>query len=550
MTIVNPIITPLAIGSVELTNITPFTYRDGLTYVEVLQGLRTYITQTLVPEVESIVGDVAAWTEGEMAALVQYVDNAVKSIIGSSVDVQDPVVAALIANELSATRTALDALFVKSDELDDEVAAIVVDDNSATGIALLERFVRRAPEPTGIRASDTAMLQGLIDTAIANGGGEILLAPGTYEVSSLVVGPTNTPPKITGVGVNGTVINGDGNASVITFIGDYPDIRFVAEVISGVTISSEDGTSDVGIEFRDCVGAIASNIVFSGTGVLFHNYTSNHWTEFCEVRDSWFDWETGRAVEYKSSNGTPSFHGSGLRGRNIIETRNSPDEEVAIYIGAGARPYNAPLEVQIFARDSATPLIQNAGDPATFFGQITLEPMNDAQTNGTTIADGQTVFFAGPILAYSGVNVDKGSLRTVREVHRSGNPEIPASGRSVNVTDFGANTQRDVLYIGAQSYNTFMVVAKITNAAGTYDYRQLLMVNINTIGANDGGSVTVLATMRNLDTPGYGAPAWSVPSGASPRIRLNNTLYNANGISVSMEYNNLGDLIETGLRNY
>lgn len=109
MSIITPTLTPLVVSGAPLTNITPFTYRDGLTYVELLQCFRVYITQTLVPEIEKIIGESNAWTEDQIAALTAYVDDAVEAIVNNSIEVQDPLVATLIESEISETHAAIES---------------------------------------------------------------------------------------------------------------------------------------------------------------------------------------------------------------------------------------------------------------------------------------------------------------------------------------------------------------------------------------------------------------------------------------------------------
>lgn len=63
-------------------NITPFTYRDGLTYLEVLEGLRLWLKDTLVPHIDSeMVAIGEAWND-EVIALVSAVETALAEQAG------------------------------------------------------------------------------------------------------------------------------------------------------------------------------------------------------------------------------------------------------------------------------------------------------------------------------------------------------------------------------------------------------------------------------------------------------------------------------------
>src|SRR5699024_1102497 len=109
--------------------ITPFTYYDGATYLEILEALRRWLTDVLVPGVGGVYGDVdervpapvnyvdtaiaenKTWTEQEVNTLTAYVDDAVQQVINDSIEVQDPVVAGIVDNPASLTRSQTDRLY-------------------------------------------------------------------------------------------------------------------------------------------------------------------------------------------------------------------------------------------------------------------------------------------------------------------------------------------------------------------------------------------------------------------------------------------------------
>lgn len=136
-------------------NITPFTYRDGLTYLEVLESLRAYIRDILVPHVDTEVGQLAAAWDAEVSALITtinaaltaqaedvngalsaqtaanaeaidgltdsvnasiadlttFVNTAVASIIEGSIEAVDATTAEAVGNPESLTTAALAALY-------------------------------------------------------------------------------------------------------------------------------------------------------------------------------------------------------------------------------------------------------------------------------------------------------------------------------------------------------------------------------------------------------------------------------------------------------
>lgn len=123
-----------------LTEIQPFTYEDALTYTDVLGSMKKYIKFVLVPYLETVVGelneinagvitaitdkleeqtaDVVAKLEAQDAAndvkiadLETYVNEQIQLIINDSIQVQDPVVAGMVNDDESQTRTALDTKY-------------------------------------------------------------------------------------------------------------------------------------------------------------------------------------------------------------------------------------------------------------------------------------------------------------------------------------------------------------------------------------------------------------------------------------------------------
>lgn len=87
--------------------ITPFTYRDGVTMLKKLELLKRYINKELVPFVNDNYSDLADAFEEQVNILIQQVNAAIDSIINNSIEVQDPVVAALLEDPDSATKIAL-----------------------------------------------------------------------------------------------------------------------------------------------------------------------------------------------------------------------------------------------------------------------------------------------------------------------------------------------------------------------------------------------------------------------------------------------------------
>ena len=76
MAITPRVIVGFPIGANRYSNITPFTYQDGLTYIEKLEQLGRYIRDTLVPHVDSQYERLVEAWEQERLALVEQVNEA------------------------------------------------------------------------------------------------------------------------------------------------------------------------------------------------------------------------------------------------------------------------------------------------------------------------------------------------------------------------------------------------------------------------------------------------------------------------------------------
>lgn len=137
------------------TQITPFTVRDGATYLLVLEGLRDWIRDVLIPSIDTNIGGLETAWETQTNALVDEINatiatvtvqvnqaiaddqaavnqaiadsqaqvnsdiadmqttlnSAIASIINSTIAVTDPVVTNLVTNTASTTRTTLNGLY-------------------------------------------------------------------------------------------------------------------------------------------------------------------------------------------------------------------------------------------------------------------------------------------------------------------------------------------------------------------------------------------------------------------------------------------------------
>lgn len=93
-----------------VSNITPFSFRDGVTYLEKLEDLRKYVTNDLTAWLIDELENENASIQLVINNLIEQFNSIVEEIVNDSVTVQDPVVAALVNNATSQTRTALNTI--------------------------------------------------------------------------------------------------------------------------------------------------------------------------------------------------------------------------------------------------------------------------------------------------------------------------------------------------------------------------------------------------------------------------------------------------------
>jgi hypothetical protein len=92
-------------------NITPFTYRDGMTYLQILQGMRYYINNTLVPAVNNGFDEVSDIFVTEINRLIDEMNAIIDDILNSAAGVNDPIVAGIFDDNDSLTREVTDKLY-------------------------------------------------------------------------------------------------------------------------------------------------------------------------------------------------------------------------------------------------------------------------------------------------------------------------------------------------------------------------------------------------------------------------------------------------------
>lgn len=161
MTLINPITTLLP-GNGFVSNVTPFTYRDGATYLRVLEEMRAYINGTLVGSINENIDGLNTVVSGQIEDIAAILDEALTETEADKTAAEAAKAAAEAARDLaqqyaeeagdaadaamltvwnniaSAFRVALDAAYVNASEFDPYKT--IVDSGRLSSATLDTRF--------------------------------------------------------------------------------------------------------------------------------------------------------------------------------------------------------------------------------------------------------------------------------------------------------------------------------------------------------------------------------------------------------------------------
>lgn len=189
--------------------VTPFTYRDGITMIKKIELLQRYINRELVPFVNDNMEELGDAFETQVNALIEAVNAAIDMVINDSIEVQDPVVAALVANAESATNDAIEELN----------AAIMNNAASATRVITDALYAGKgtaviAATDYGVIADgvtvNTTALQNALNAASTSKAGIVKLPLGTIVTGAITI-PANV--ALVGAGKKLTIIKQSGTPS-------------------------------------------------------------------------------------------------------------------------------------------------------------------------------------------------------------------------------------------------------------------------------------------------------------------------------------------------
>lgn len=289
-----------------------------------------------------------------------------------------------------------------------------------------------------------------------------------------------------------------GTASRITGPTDRPALKIkgisgrdAQAVIRDVTFETKNGTA-YGVEVADQCGVSFIDVGFgkSQWGLLLHN--EDGFTEYVIADRCVFTEETHTAIAYKRTNGTDSFHGSGLTRYKINEKVGETECKVIIggglSIGGVALPYsdniivyNAPLDGQCW-KNTAVPFIANNSQRfnTDFHGTLTFESFFGQQFD---IAVGGPIYQLGSLMDVSNV-ARRGSLMFAETYASRSNGSSSTHLKPYRVPAWlppsGVNTI--AVFGTAIGGETYRVVVELVGGYGSSP-KKLYVLNVY-IGAN------------------------------------------------------------------
>lgn len=115
-------ISPIVMPTAPTANITPFTYRDGLSYLQRLERIVKYLNNVTKPYIDESYSELAGAFETQVNLVITEVNELVQDIIDGSVEIQDPIVAEMLGDSESDTYEILYALLSNTliEDPDDE----------------------------------------------------------------------------------------------------------------------------------------------------------------------------------------------------------------------------------------------------------------------------------------------------------------------------------------------------------------------------------------------------------------------------------------------
>lgn len=454
----------------------PFTYRSGLTFEEVLENIRTWIPETLLPYFNDTLGGLKGDIDTLSAAFDTAIQNALNAITASDVNITDPIIATALQAINSQSRAWLDNRYALYD----------------------------ASNPSG--GDDTATLQALLIAAQTTNG-LLRLRPGTYK-ANLVSNQSVAQPRIQGASRDRTKLQALANTSpALKLKGGSGSLG--GGFLSDFEIAATDAGGGIGLQLADTNGVTWSRLRFSGTldyAIEFYNEAALGFTEYnfgdADIKSSV---KTGIHYKRSAASTAESFHGSGVVQGTLINQVAGASTPMVL-IESNCFPYNAPMTMAVFPRNSNVPIIRNlnTGRKVSFYGHLDIEVQGGASNIDVADRNYGIVYYAGtPLALQTGDHTKLGNFYLVDKIHyNGGNTFVQLRPYQVVATLGTGSTTIGPTQMGSGMYN-------VEIKASNYHYSFTLMCWQSPYDPT--GTVTILSTNKSLNTAGFGAPtfAWT-----------------------------------------
>ena len=385
----------------------------------------------------------------------------------------------------------------------------------------------------------TATLAAINNTILLaqnEGYGIIEFSEGTYQVNGTITKSSSLLcPIFKGAGNNKTTISSpiDDGLPVFYIEGVAGTGEFCGGYIQDLQI---DGFYNKdAIEIVGQIGFRAVNVQFEKcrTAWFVHNKRVGDFTEYCVAENCEFGFGCGNAIRYLVTSGNASFHGSGLWRCQINELDTNTLSPVIM--DTGAHVYNSPLDFQVWKyNDNPIINVVSALDYNNTYGTITVEDFTGSGFYEAAALSGSPLYHAGNLISFR-PRVKVGNLILCERIQVNDDNTVTANKKKKHIA-FTTTANDTAVDIGLSQEDTAKLVYASFIATGDYQYELLLVINRspNTYF----GTASTLATLNSANTPGWGAPTFSVASDGT--LTISNPNYGANSVFVKLHISDLG----------
>lgn len=528
MTITPPTVLPVTINfpaDVFRANseVQPFSYRSTMTYTEILESIRAWLYNTLVPYLNTNFDDI----QGSWIDNVTAISDAVNTALASQKDAVDQELATALAEIVAGANAALnDATVLAALQSAGSTALAYLDArydgryaaSSVTGrVTAIENLVSvsYAPAPLGNDGSGNPQHDVAAETmanAAAAGNGTVRFQPGHYYLN-ISTPQSGLQPVLIGSSLGRTYFHPfDPTKPTLKYQGGSG--AFSGGNFQNITFDSPvTGTGVAAVELADVCDVTWSRIRIQGNYTDGLRFRITQSAGFCEFNrgEASINVGTNTPIHYMTTNTTESsFHGSGLTD-GVINFSGTQ----AVLIDDKCFVYNAPLSVGFFSGGAGNAFIRNnyAGRIPSFYGTLRSESGQVVWGHNS----GSKIYYVGRIIALSGPQT-LGKFYVAKKVYYNAGGTTSA--------DLETASEKTVLAAGTTTITTTplksgeVALVTVNVVAANYNHQAALLITANP--TNSTGGVTILKGSTILNGTAAGDPTWAWSNGA---LQITNANY-------------------------